>query len=173
MQFFTTAAFASIMTTAILANPLQAFERNPLAPRTSDSTIPFPFDTTPENIISLASAFDFLAHIPDTVLESGDEATATWIHEHSSEYVPELEKRVSAWQIAKCAWELASTAMPAGKLLKLKRAIDAAGGATNAAKKLLNAKSLAAAKMLGSAFVDIIDVISGFKGIREECFGWI
>lgn len=144
---------------------------------TGARVVPFPFDYTKENLASLSSAFEFITSIPDAVLQEGDEPTHRWIHGLRHSYVPRLLptslKERGLVQIAKCAYELVSTGLPAGKLLKLKTLIDAAGGATKVAKALLKAKKVSDAKKAGEALMDIVDLLSGVKGIRKECFGWL
>lgn len=176
MHFITTATITALLTATVLANPLKVLERDVLAALNEDTTTPFPFEKSAETIVELASAFDFLEHVPDAILQAGDNATTNYVNLHSTEYVQATSNDLEARgikEVLKCAYELTTTFIPAAKLLKLKKAITAAGGATKAAKALLAAKNLAAAKQLGQAFVDIINVITGYTAIRDACFGWV
>ena len=180
MHFIATATITALLTATVLANPFKILNRDVLAALNEDTTTPFPFEKSAETIVELASAFDFLEHIPDTILQAGDNATTNYVNLHSTEYVQALTETTSndletrgIKEVLKCAYELTTTFIPAAKLLKLKKAITAAGGATKAAKALLAAKNLAAAKQLGQAFVDIINVITGYTAIRDACFGWV
>ena len=81
----------------------------------------------------------------------------------------------SIWDIVKCAAAitelLAGTAVPALKLLRIKRCISALGGAGRAVRLLLGATTRAEKlRAGGQVLLDLVDELLGISGVVEACF---
>lgn len=135
--------------------------------------------------------------IPDEVLEKGDDALHKWLVDHghragneklkrddSSEEAAanlsllergELAARASIWKIAKCVAAivqlLATTAIPAAKLLRIKKYIKALGGTKQAVKLLLGATTKAEKlKVGGQVLVSLAAELLGISTVKNNCF---
>ncbi|KAH6628908.1 hypothetical protein F5144DRAFT_550135 [Chaetomium tenue] len=139
--------------------------------------------------------------IPDEILEKGDEALHQWLVEHGfrsdndklkrdadasafnaedAESLNLLERgelvtRASAWKIAKCVASivqlLATTAVPAAKLLRIKKYIKALGGAKESVKLLLGATTRAEKlKVGGEILVNLSAELLGISTVKKNCF---
>jgi hypothetical protein len=131
--------------------------------------------------------------IPDDILEQGDEALHKWLVEHGyregNEKLKrdddtdvlalltrgELAARASIWKIAKCVASivqlLATTAVPAAKLLRIKKYIKALGGTKDAVKLLLGATTKAEKlKVGGEALVALAAELLGISTVKNNCF---
>ncbi|KAG7291364.1 hypothetical protein NEMBOFW57_001380 [Staphylotrichum longicolle] len=133
--------------------------------------------------------------IPDEVLEKGDEALHQWLVAHGNragneklkrddaseaENLSILERgelaaRASIWKIAKCVAAivqlLGTTAVPAAKLLRIKKYIKALGGAKKAVKLLLGATTKAERlKAGGQALVSLASELLGISTVKKNCF---
>lgn len=87
----------------------------------------------------------------------------------------ELAKRVNWWKVAKCVGAivqlLATTAVPAAKLLRIKKYINALGGAKQAVQLLLKATSRAEKlKAGGEVLVNLAAELSGISSVQKACF---
>ncbi|KAK3290242.1 uncharacterized protein B0H64DRAFT_447310 [Chaetomium fimeti] len=139
--------------------------------------------------------------IPDEILEKGDEVLHQWLVEHGfridneklkrdadasafdaeeAENLSLLERgeliaRASAWKIAKCVASivqlLATTAVPAAKLLRIKKYIKALGGAKESVKLLLGATTRAEKlKVGGEILVNLSAELLGISTVKKNCF---
>ena len=133
--------------------------------------------------------------IPDEVLEQGDEALHKWLVDHGNRAGNEklkrddgseaenlsifergeLAARASLWKIAKCVAAivqlLGTTAVPAAKLLRIKKYIKALGGAKKAVKLLLGATTKAEKlKAGGQALVSLASELLGISTVKKNCF---
>ena len=133
--------------------------------------------------------------IPDDVLEKGDEALHQWLVEHGNragneklkrddnseaENLSLLERgelaaRASLWKIAKCVAAivqlLGTTAIPAAKLLRIKKYIKALGGTKKAVELLLKATTRAEKlKVGGQALVALAAELLGISTVKNNCF---
>lgn len=121
-------------------------------------------DTLP--FVSEQDAADYLhliESIPDEVITQGDEAVAEWLAVRTA-----AMPRASFWG---CAWALATVAIPAAKILKMRKAIKALGGARKAAQRLGELGwSVEAARHAGGAVWTLVEVISGVADVRSQCF---
>ena len=133
--------------------------------------------------------------IPDDVLEKGDEALHQWLVEHGhragneklkrddnseAENLSLLERgelaaRASLWKIAKCVAAivqlLGTTAIPAAKLLRIKKYIKALGGTKKAVELLLKATTRAEKlKVGGQALVALAAELLGISTVKNNCF---
>ena len=133
--------------------------------------------------------------IPDDVLEKGDDALHQWLVEHGNragneklkrddnseaENLSLLERgelaaRASLWKIAKCVAAivqlLGTTAIPAAKLLRIKKYIKALGGTKKAVELLLKATTRAEKlKVGGQALVALAAELLGISTVKNNCF---
>jgi hypothetical protein len=162
MHFYTfiAAASASLLLPSIIASPVAA----PLSPaalaRRDDLDKRFEaiHDLTLKDDDNhkiggkLEEVFGAIANIPDEVLEAGDDATDKWMVEHG--YRPQHNKREvldrdleerNFFDVARCvgaiAAFIASNAIGAAKILRIKHYIEALGGIRRAAGLLLKASN--------------------------------
>lgn len=156
------------------------------------------FDFSPiESALNIA--FSEIEQIPDDVLESGDEATATWLKANGfteskrdyvnvkvplserSDLVPFEERGVQLargidWaKVAKCAATvtsaIATNVIPAAKLLKIKRLIKDLGGVKSAVQLLIGATTTAEKlKAGGEALVELSKAFLGITAVEAACF---
>ena len=145
---------------------------------------PFPFDDTDDNLNTLTSAFDFIACIPDSVLNSGTDAVKSWAQQNGNRYVPGsvnssklLLIRQSWIAIGKCVLQigllLVEDGIPLARLRRLKELIKLIGGAKEVAKMLLKAKTLKQLYVIGGPyFKDLIEELTGLQGVISSCFNF-
>lgn len=86
-----------------------------------------------------------------------------------------LQARVSWWKVAKCVASivqvLATTAIPAAKILRIKKYIEALGGAKQAVELLLKATSRAEKlKAGGEVLVNLAAELMGISSVKNNCF---
>ena len=86
-----------------------------------------------------------------------------------------LVARASIWKIAKCVASivqlLATTAVPAAKLLRIKKYVEGLGGTREAVKLLLGATSKAEKlKAGGEILVNLAAELSGISSVKNNCF---
>ena len=140
---FTTLALAALpFLSTIIASPIAQPEAPaPLSPRDDDPFDLFLKDDDDHQVSgSLEHVFDIISQIPDAVLKEGDDAKNAWLDAHGHRpskrdvvavEARELEER-NIWDVAKCAGAIAafiaSNAIGAAKLLRIKKYIEALGG---------------------------------------------
>ncbi len=83
--------------------------------------------------------------------------------------------RASIWEILKCGAAiielLATTAVPAAKILRIKKYIEALGGARQAAELLLKATTMEEKlRVGGQALVNLAKELLGISRVKEYCF---
>lgn len=172
----------------LLAPSVFAAQRSPVAPRSDISFVGKPIHA-PESLGSFTLLFSAIDSIPTDVLEAGEEATGDYLVAHgfravdaapiSARALTVVEERAVAatagiLDIIKCGLAVAdlilNTAIPAAKLLAVKKAIEALGGARKAAELLLKAKDIKdALKLGGEALVEIYEALMGFKDVKKAC----
>jgi len=86
-----------------------------------------------------------------------------------------LVARAGLWKVAKCAAAIieliATTAVPAAKILRIKTYISALGGVKDAAKFLVGGSSNAEKlKVGGKDLVNLSTELSGIASIKRNCF---
>jgi len=125
--------------------------------------------------------------IPDEVLLAGDEVTTDWLIEHGlrqSDAVIEGSKRgilvrednnlvqLESRGFWGCVKAIGSTAIPATKLLKIKKYVKALGGVKKAVQMVLKAGKnyKKAMKIGGKTLWNLIKLLSGIDKIDKECF---
>lgn len=122
------------------------------------------------NAYELEKALELINSIPDEVLLAGDEATLAWFEEHaqSGQFVEEA----SIWECSLAIGELlVTTALPAARLLKIKRLIRDLGGSREAVQIMWGA-SFRKEKLLamGGTIRDLVLELSGIALVQEKCF---
>lgn len=125
---------------------------------------------SPNSAVELLKVID---EIPESVLLQGDEATRTWVeNKMNSGTTPGRVKPMRNW--LKCSGAIlavvGTTALPAAKLLKIKRYMNALGGTWEAIRLLWGA-SFAAEKLtaLGGAAAALGAELLGITAIKEAC----
>jgi hypothetical protein len=129
----------------------------------------------------LERVFGVVKSIPDEVLEKGDDETDKWMVEHG--HRPQHDKREvldrdledrGFWDVAKCVGAItafiASNAIGAAKLLRIKKYIEALGGVREAAELLLKASTTAERlKEGGEALALLAGEILGTSMVSNNC----
>lgn len=111
----------------------------------------------------LLPALDAIEHVPDELLENGSEDE---IKKYFEDALPNIQT-YSVWECSLAIGKLLVTnAIPAAKLLKIKKYIKELGGAWNAAKLLVGATS-AGEKL--QALKKLISLITGYSNVKEKC----
>ncbi|KAL2022941.1 hypothetical protein VTK56DRAFT_4156 [Thermocarpiscus australiensis] len=155
------------------------------------------FNFTTDFSFPLDRLFGQIQQIPDEILAQGDEALHKWLVEHGFRAGDaklkrdteddvgvdglsllergELAARASIWKIAKCVAAivqlLATTAVPAAKLLRIKKYIEALGGTEQAVKLLLGATTRAEKlKAGGEILVNLSAELLGISSVKNNCF---
>lgn len=129
----------------------------------------------------LEKAFSAIEAIPDAVLEAGDEATNNWMVENGYRFQNkkrdmvdrDLEDR-DVFGVVKCAGAIAafiaSNAIGAAKLLRIKKYIEALGGIRKSAELLLKASNNAERLREGGEILALLaGEILGFSLIANNC----
>lgn len=157
------------------------------------STAAADFEFTSDFSFSLDRLFAEIEAIPDEILEEGDEALHQWLvaNGHRADDAnlkrdvddanlsifdrSALVARASAWKIAQCVAAIieviATTAVPAAKLLRIKKYIKALGGTKKAVKLLLSATTTEEKlRVGGQALVRLAKEVLGISSIQSKCF---
>ncbi|KAK0646901.1 hypothetical protein B0T16DRAFT_458782 [Cercophora newfieldiana] len=184
---FTTALFA-------LVAPVFALQEASIPKQ--DVNLEFSALKAPQVADTLELLLEAIHSIPDDVLLAGDETTNDWLVAHGYRNQPNgidarspspiplsdstaLSERATAApagiiDVLNCAAKIAQfileNAIPAAKILKIKKAIDVIGSVKKVAEMLRKVKSLADAKRIGGqALFDIADAIIGFSSVWGAC----
>lgn len=127
--------------------------------------------TTPQD---LERALSLIESIPDSVLLQGDAATQKWISTNfdSAELTAPGVTQAGFWGCtAAIAGVIASTAIPAAKLLKMKSLIKSLGGVKEAVRIMWGASfSYEKIQALGGAAAALAAEIIGITAVRDNCF---
>ncbi|MFB9904252.1 hypothetical protein [Allokutzneria oryzae] len=122
---------------------------------------------------ALVQFFTDILSIPDEVLVQGDQATQSWI---SVNIPPRAAKHAAApgtvlGCISAIGQALAGLALPAFKIMKIKRLINDVGGLWEAVRLALGGTSAAEkGEAIATAFAALIAELSGISGISQHCF---
>jgi hypothetical protein len=147
---------------------------------TYENVAPFPFDTA--HTPYLASAFDVILSIPDSVIAQGDAAVKQWIKDHTPtqppptrDLHPDLEPRVGWWGVANCVATifkvLTKDEFEVVRILRIRQLINDLGGTWAVAKMLLSAKKWAdLIKLAGQELVDLANILVSSHDIMSGCF---
>ncbi|KAK0623840.1 hypothetical protein B0T14DRAFT_391573, partial [Immersiella caudata] len=165
-----------------------------------DVNLEFSALSAPQVTDTLELLLEAIHSIPDDVLLAGDETTQDWLiaHNYRNKESPSpivartpepvilsedtalavSERAVAApagiIEVLNCAAKIAAfileNAIPAAKILKIKKAINVIGSVKKVAEMLKKVRSLADAKRIGGqALFDIADAIIGFSSVWSAC----
>ncbi|KAL8937745.1 MAG: hypothetical protein Q9216_004274 [Gyalolechia sp. 2 TL-2023] len=178
---FTTLTFAPSILTHAIPKPVALapapVEGLAIRAEGADPT-PFPFDEA--NAGYLEDAFDTIASIPDSVLDSGSEAVKQWAQSRQSSVQPQslaLVERQDWFQIAQCAAAIGKAilenAFPVSKLRRIKELIGVLGGAKQVAKMLLKAKTIKQMLIIGGPELqELAEIFLGITDVVNDCFSF-
>ena len=118
----------------------------------------------------LEQGLELISEIPDSVLLAGDAAVQSWMTGNH----PELIQGARA-DIVGCAgaiaWLIASTAIPAAKILKIKKLIDGLGGVAKAVQLFWGASfKWEKIQALGGAAAALGAELLGIAAVQQKCF---
>lgn len=128
---------------------------------------------------ALTRFFTYILNIPDTVLQQGDAATDQWIRSHprggGANAVVFHSPTPSAANPYRCTLAvgalLVTTALPALKILKLKRYIEAIGGVAQTVRLVIGATSAAEkSRAVLVALGGLIAELTGIATVNQYCF---
>jgi hypothetical protein len=180
-QFLAVATFLAGIAAALPS----ATAEDAIAARDSNDLVELEIDV--QAAVPLEVLFAEIETIPDEILLAGDEVTNDWLIEHGlrqSDAVIEESKRDvvvrEAYDLVQlesrgfwgCVWAIGKAAIPAAKLLKIKKYIKALGGVKKAVKKVLKAGKnyKKAIKIGGPTLWNLIKLLTGIDEIDKECF---
>jgi hypothetical protein len=182
------AASASLLLPTIIASPVTSPQapadlarRSQLIDREAAQDLYLKDDDDHKVWGEIEKVFGAIAEVPYEVLEKGDEETDKWMKEHG--YRPTKDKREildrdledrGFWDVAKCVGAIsafiASNAIGAAKLLRIKKYIEALGGIKKSAELLLKASTTAERlKEGGEALALLAGEILGTSLIANNC----
>jgi hypothetical protein len=118
----------------------------------------------------LEQGLAFIDEIPEAVLVDGDAALQEWLRAAHPELL-----RGSRADILGCAgaiaWLIASTAIPAAKILKIKSLINSLGGVTKAVRLFWGASfKWEKIRALGGAAAALGAELLGIAAVKQKCF---
>lgn len=145
----------------------------PPANATEKSTVSGAITGTQELDIQAADLEQGLAlieQIPDSVLAAGDAATHEWLRENHPELLSGSRADILGCAGA-IAWLIASTAIPAAKILKIKRLINSLGGVSKAVQLFWGATfKWEKIQALGGAAAALGAELLGIAAVKQKCF---
>lgn len=148
----------------LIASPAQA------ADAASSTDLPLAADAHALDAADLERGLALIDEIPASVLLAGDAALQDWMVVNH----PELLRSARA-DIVGCAgaiaWLIASTAIPAAKILKIKKLIDGLGGVTKAVRLFWGASfKWEKIQALGGAAAALGAEFLGIAAVKQKCF---
>lgn len=118
----------------------------------------------------LGMGLNLITEIPDSVLVAGDESLRMWLAQSHGELLSGARADVVGCAAA-IAFLIASTAIPAAKILKIKRLIDTLGGVSKAVKILWGASfKWEKIKALGGTAAALGAELLGISSVQQKCF---
>ena len=154
------------------ASATSAAPGQPVLPSSTDVTAAQATPGSAETA-KLTDGLDFIMSIPDSVLAQGDAATQQWVAAQQSQ--PSGGTVQPAANILSCsgaiAVAIAGVALPAAKILKIKKLANELGGVSEAVKLMWGA-SFQYEKMqaAGGALAALGAELLGIAAIQQECF---
>ncbi|MGH3752026.1 MAG: hypothetical protein ACRDRP_04895 [Pseudonocardiaceae bacterium] len=134
-------------------------------------------DELETSIHDLEECLRIIDEIPEKVIEDGDQAVQDWVRDRYPSVTENgsLARTIGPWQVAKCTGAvmvaIGSAAVPAAKLLKLRRFIREVGGLRKAAELLIKvARGEEQLAEFGPVIGSLGAEILGIAAIRENCF---
>jgi hypothetical protein len=165
----TKAAIVAAVTTALCASMLTAVPAH-AASAEPVAAIRTAVQSPGVQAADLEQGLELISEIPDPVLLAGDAAVQRWVAENH----PELLRGTRA-DIVGCAgaiaWLIASTAIPAAKILKIKKLIDGLGGVAKAVQLFWGASfKWEKIQALGGAAAALGAELLGIAAVKQKCF---
>ena len=119
----------------------------------------------------LENGLELIMSVPDSILNQGNQATQVWMEENYPSYLQTLT-RANLWGCAGAiAAIIASTALPAAKILKIKKLIKALGGVNEAAAIIWGASfNYEKLQSLGGAAAALAAELLGIAEVQSQCF---
>lgn len=159
-----TAITAGLFATVLIAPPVHAAE-NQSSPEAALVSRDLGLHAA-----DLERGLALIDEIPETVLVAGDTATQQWLRANHPELLT-----ASRADIVGCAgataWLIASTAIPAAKILKIKRLIDSLGGVSEAVQLFWGASfKWEKIHALGGAAATLGAELLGITAVKQKCF---
>lgn len=145
----------------------------------SDQSQPIISQATTSQSADVEAGLSMLASIPDEVLLQGDAATQQWLQANppgagASIVSPKDQASTTAdfWGCSgSIALMLAGVALPAAKILKIKKLMNELGGVSEAVKLMWGASfSYEKMQVAGGALASLGAELLGIAGVQEKCF---
>lgn len=158
------AVTSGLLASMLVAAPAQA------APAERSTELSAALGASGLQAADLEGGLALIDEIPDYVLLSGDVALQGWVATNH----PEMLRGTRA-DIVGCAgaiaWLIASTAIPAAKILKIKRLIETLGGVSKAVRIFWGASfSHEKLKALGGVAGALAAELLGITSVQQKCF---
>jgi hypothetical protein len=159
-----TAITAGLCATVITAPPAHAVE-NKFSPEEELISRDLGHESA-----DLERGLALIEEIPEAVLAAGDTATQEWLRANHPELLTASRADVVGCAGA-IAWLIASTAIPAAKILKIKRLIDSLGGVSKAVRLFWGASfKWEKIQALGGAAAALGAELLGIAAVKQKCF---
>ena len=125
--------------------------------------------------VDIEDGLTVLMSIPDTVLLQGDAATQQWLQQNSAVSGSSSGVATMAADFWGCSGSivlaLGGLALPAAKILKIKKLMNELGGVTEAVRMMWGASfSYEKMQAAGGALAALGAELLGIAGIKEKCF---
>lgn len=162
------AVVASVLTAGLCASLFVATPAQASPAHTASSAVA-PLSEATESA-DLILGLGYIESIPDSVLAGGDESLRSWIAEQETE--AGASPRADVFGCAGAiALMIATTAIPAAKILKIKKLIDTLGGVAKAVRLFWGASfKWEKIRALGGAAAALGAELLGISAVQQKCF---
>jgi hypothetical protein len=172
-----TTLLSAAVTVGLVMGGASAAAAHPAAPEKSGSPAAGSVNAGTANISTadMEDGLNVLMSIPDAVLMQGDAATQQWLQQNPGVSGSSNGVATMAADFWGCSGSivlaLGGVALPAAKILKIKKLMNELGGVTEAVRTMWGAsfsyeKMQAAGGALGALGAELL----GIAGIKEKCF---
>lgn len=169
-----------------LLGPVERVSYSAVSSAESDMCPPAAHCAPPQSEQEFTNLFTYILAIPDDILKKGDQATNEWIRKHprrgGASSAPGdnarrafFDDRPAAVNVYRCTLAIAAlfitVALPATKILKLKREIEAFGGVIEAVRHVLGGTfAVEKTRALLLAGRALISELLGIGAVQLFCF---